>query len=156
MMWRHALLSLLAVFIGLGALAQQTAPEPAEVEARTEAIAKTLRCVVCQNQSINDSSAPLAQDMKALVERRVLAGDSDTQVRAYMQERYGDFVLMRPPVAARTSVLWFGPLALLLVLLGWFVLRARKPGGQVEAQAFTDEERALIDTALGKQEEGEQ
>ena len=89
-------------------------PDPAQ-EVRARAISKSLRCVVCQNQSIDDSDAELAHDMRVLVRRRIAAGDSDAQVLSYMRSRYGDFVLLRPRFDATTVLLWTGP-ALMLVI----------------------------------------
>ena len=142
--------------LGLGANAQTLAPSEVapiatlgaeEIDTRTEAVSKTLRCVVCQNQSIYDSNAPLAEDMRRLVRKRVVAGDSDDQVRDYLRDRYGDYVLMSPPLQLNTILLWLGPA--LLVLLGgvWFVVRIRaKPA--TGATALSDEEQARIEAAL--------
>lgn len=107
----------------------QDAPQLSEeeVKERSLAIEKTLRCVVCQNQPIADSNSTLAEDMRNLVEHRVRLGDSDDEVRAYMQARYGDFVLMTPPVKPYTWALWFGPLVLLAGAGVWYVLNVRKP-----------------------------
>ena len=138
------------------ALAQDTSAEDAEVKARTEAISKTLRCVVCQNQSIADSNATLAEDMRRLVEARVRAGDTDQDVRDFMQERYGDFVLMEPPVKWYTYALWFGPALLVLLGLVWYVSAMRKPGtvqaAPDEDTALTPEERARLDKLMNKDE----
>lgn len=101
-------------------------PDPA-LEARARALSQELRCMVCQNESIDDSNADLAHDLRVLVRERLLKGDSDTQVVQYLRARYGDFVLLRPPVERATWMLWFGPPALLLILLavcGW-VARSR-------------------------------
>ena len=138
------------------ALAQETPSADSTIIAeRTEAISKTLRCVVCQNQSIADSNATLAEDMRNLVRTRVLAGDSDDDVRAYMQERYGDFVLMEPPFKSSTLMLWFGPLLLILAGLIWFVLSVRKPGAARasdtgEDQDLSDDERTRLKDLLRK------
>lgn len=101
--------------------------EDPALEARAEAISRTLRCMVCQNQSIEDSDAPLAQDLRRLVRERIVAGDSDEQVRAYMVERYGDFVLLQPPVKPTTLPLWIGPI-IILVAGGGLVLVMMKKG----------------------------
>jgi len=86
-----------------------------KLEKRARAISKGLRCVVCQNQSIDDSDAQLARDMRILVRDRILAGDSDTAVINYVVSRYGDFVLLKPPVKGVTLVLWFGPIFIALM-----------------------------------------
>jgi cytochrome c-type biogenesis protein CcmH len=85
------------------------------LEARARALSQELRCMVCQNQSIDDSDAPLARDLRILVRERLQAGDSDQQVIDYLTDRYGDFVLLRPRLSARTALLWSVPL---LVLIG--------------------------------------
>src|SRR5712671_4861633 len=97
------------------------AVEPAErladpaLEARARALSQELRCLVCQNQSIDDSSADLAHDLRVLVRERLAAGDSDRQVLDYLTRRYGDYVLLRPPLKPATWLLWFGPPALLII-----------------------------------------
>ena len=106
-----------------GALAQIT---DAEIEARAKEVGRSLRCVVCQNQTIDDSDAPLAIDMRKLVRTRLKEGDSNAEVIDYMRERYGDFVLLKPPVQSNTYILWFLPFILLIVALGWFLRAARK------------------------------
>ena len=87
----------------------------AALEARARALSKELRCMVCQNQSIDDSEAPLARDLRILVRERLQAGDSDGQVIDFLVARYGEFVLLRPRFSWHTAVLWLGPAALLLV-----------------------------------------
>ena len=98
-----------------------------EHEARARTLSKELRCMVCQNQSIDDSDAPLAKDLRILVRERIEAGDTDRQVLDYLVARYGEFVLYRPQVEPGTWLLWFGPLALLLLggLVLWRVVRRR-------------------------------
>ncbi len=121
--------------------------DPAQ-EARALAITKTLRCVVCQNQDIDDFAAPLAGDMRRLVRERVAAGDTDDQVRAWMVARYGNFVLLRPPLQADTLILWFGPLAVLLISGGgfWAYLHRKAPSAPAP---LTREERAKLKALLG-------
>jgi cytochrome c-type biogenesis protein CcmH len=87
----------------------------ATLEARARALSKEFRCMVCQNQSIDDSEAPLARDLRILVRERLQAGDSDGQVIDFLVARYGEFVLLRPRFSWHTAVLWLGPAALLLV-----------------------------------------
>ena len=79
------------------------------LEARARNLSQTLRCVVCKNQSIDDSNAPLARDMRLLVRERLVAGDSDIQVRGYLVARYGNFILLRPPLQPNTLLLWLAP-----------------------------------------------
>jgi cytochrome c-type biogenesis protein CcmH len=96
-------------------------------QARYDALAHNLRCLVCQNQSIADSNAELAADLRRQVREMIAAGQSDQQIKLFMTERYGDFVLYEPPFSARTSVLWAAPLLLLLACVGgaWRVIRRR-------------------------------
>lgn len=133
--------------------AQELSEAPVEnVDARTKAISKTLRCVVCQNQSIYDSNAPLAEDMRRLVRKRVEAGDSDDETREYLRARYGDYVLMSPPLQMNTLLLWMGPF--LLILLGgvWFLMRLRGSEAAPVA-ALSDEDRARVAAALADEDE---
>jgi cytochrome c-type biogenesis protein CcmH len=97
------------------------------LEARARTLSKELRCMVCQNQSIDDSEAPLAHDLRVLVRERLKAGDSDTQVLNFLVARYGEFVLLRPPLSWHTVVLWgLPPLALLIgVIAVVFIVRHR-------------------------------
>src|SRR6058998_1618127 len=85
------------------------------IEHRARALSQELRCMVCQNQSIDDSDAPLAKDLRVLVRERLTAGDSDGQVIDFLVSRYGEFVLLRPRFTWHTAVLWLGPAAMLLI-----------------------------------------
>ena len=117
-------------------------PDPA-LEARAREIGQQLRCLVCRNQSIDDSDADLAHDLRLLVRRRLVAGDSNDQVIAYIRSRYGDFVLLRPPLEIGTALLWGGP-ALLLLLGGIALLRFyRRPDTSPAAPLSPEEERRL-------------
>jgi len=115
-------------------LTQALAVTPAErladpvLEGRARALSRELRCVVCQNESIDESNATLARDIRVLLRERLVAGDSDAQARAFLVARYGDFVLLNPPVRADTWLLWFGPPALLALggLAVFATLRARR------------------------------
>lgn len=147
----------LAVWLPVAALAvepDEILTDPA-LEARAREVGKQLRCVVCQNQSIDDSNAELARDMRVLVRERIQAGDSNDQVVAYMVDRYGDFVLLDPPFKASTVVLWVGPgvIAVLGALGVVLFYRRRKdadgaPAGPAKAEALTDEERRRLDELL--------
>jgi len=114
-------LCLIIVLFTVAAAPCAIAVEPDEVlsdaalEARARALSKELRCMVCQNQSIDDSEAPLARDLRILVRERLQAGDSDRQVIDFLVARYGEFVLLRPRFSWHTAVLWLGPAALLLI-----------------------------------------
>lgn len=109
-----------AVLLLLAAAGPAYAIEPDEMlpnpklEARARAIDKELRCLVCQNENIDDSNADLAHDLRLLVRKRVMAGDTDAQVKQYIVARYGNYVLLKPPFDAETYLLWLGPALLLL------------------------------------------
>jgi cytochrome c-type biogenesis protein CcmH len=142
---------LLAAMIGLAA-ASALAVEPGErladpaLEARARALSGELRCLVCQNQSIDDSNADLAHDLRVLIRERLSAGDSDAQVLQFMVHRYGDFILLRPPVKPDTYLLWFGPFVVLaLGALGaaLYLRRSRRAPQQAPAPLSPDEQRRL-------------
>ena len=97
-------------------------PDPAQ-EAKARALMDSLRCVVCQGQAIGDSDAEIAGDMRSMVRTRIAAGESPEQIRAWMIERYGEWVSYDPPLSARTWPLWFAPL--ILIALGWLLARGR-------------------------------
>ena len=124
------------------------AVEPSEMlkdpalEARARAISRELRCLVCQNQSIDESNADLAHDLRVIVRERLTAGDSDEQVKAYLVARYGDFVLLDPPFKAKTLLLWCGPAVLLLLGAGGiYVLLRRRPAGAPEPLSEAERSR---------------
>ena len=143
---------LLALLFTLPALAV----EPSEVladpvlEARARTIGQALRCVVCQNQSIDDSAAEVAHDMRRAVRDRLLAGDSNDQVFAYMVARYGDYVLLKPPFKTGTLVLWLGAPLLLLIAGGALLVAARRRqrAGLAAPPPLSDEERRRLDALL--------
>ena len=119
------------------------------LEERARDIGKSLRCLVCQNQSIDDSDADLAKDLRRLVRERLIAGDSDDEVTAYIVARYGDFVLLKPPLKAKTLLLWFGPAAILLIAgAGVIVFVRRQARAQMAAAPLSDEERRRLDRIL--------
>jgi len=122
--------------------AAEAAPAAADpaLEKRVMALAHELRCLVCQNQTIADSNADLAVDLRNEVREMMRRGSSDREIVDYMTARYGDFVLYRPPVKAATLVLWFGPLLLLVLGLWWLVMRLRERNAEPPAP-LTDEER---------------
>jgi len=107
-------------------------------------LAKQLRCLVCQNETIADSRAGLAQDLRAKLREQMAAGKSDEEIIAFMTDRYGDFVLYRPPLKATTVLLWVGPFLLLVagVLIGWRVVRARAKTAGPEPLSAAERERA--------------
>jgi cytochrome c-type biogenesis protein CcmH len=130
MMTRRYAALLVALMLAAPAAAVQpdeVLPDP-RLEARARGISEGLRCLVCQNQSIDDSDAPLARDLRVLVRDRLKAGDSDAQVEDYVVRRYGEFVLLRPVVAPHTILLWFGPVLVLVGgILGLILARRRRP-----------------------------
>jgi cytochrome c-type biogenesis protein CcmH len=124
-------------------------PDPA-LEARARIISRDLRCLVCQNQSIDDSDADLARDLRVLVRERLVAGDSDEAVRDYVVSRYGDFVLLKPPLKPGTYALWFGPAALLVIaglaVAAYYRSRARAPAVEARLSAAEEEDvRRLLE-----------
>ena len=123
--WLALLLALLMATPAFAVEPDERLSDPA-LEARARALSRELRCVVCQNQSIDDSNAPLAHDMRVLVRERIKLGDSDEEVRAYLVARYGNFVLLKPPLQTDTLVLWFSPLLFLAAAfaLVWSYLRS--------------------------------
>lgn len=119
------------------------------LEARARALSQELRCMVCQNQSIDDSDAPLAKDLRVLVRERLSAGDSDGQVIDFLVARYGEFVLLKPRVNAHTLLLWLAPFAVLIIGAIAF-LAARRRTAAAGAERLTAEEEARINTLLDK------
>lgn len=122
------------------------------LEARARAITAGLRCIVCQNQSIDDSSAPLARDLRRLVRERISAGDRDDQVIAYVVAKYGEFALLKPRFAIHTLALWLTPLAVLLAILAYAALRLSRRSTATESEwaaapLTPDQERRLGELA---------
>jgi cytochrome c-type biogenesis protein CcmH len=120
-------------------------PDPA-LEARAHKLSKELRCVVCQNQSIDDSDATLARDLRIILRERITAGDSDKQAVDYLVARYGSFVQLNPPMRLDTAALWFGPLAVLLVggVGAAVYMRGRSPAKAGELTADEEAELAAM------------
>jgi cytochrome c-type biogenesis protein CcmH len=118
------------------------------LEARARALSRNIRCLVCQNESIDDSHADLAHDLRVLIRERLTAGDTDQQVLDYLVSRYGDFVLLRPPLKSTTWLLWFGPGAILVIAavgIGIWYRRRNAAGGSNDTPArLTAEERARL------------
>lgn len=124
-------------------------PDPA-LEARARTISSELRCMVCQNQSIDDSNADLARDLRLLVRKRLGDGDTDQQVLDYIVSRYGEFVLLKPRFAEKTLVLWGAPIVLFVVGGFALVVYARRRVGKPTGKPLTPEEEAQLDNILGK------
>ncbi|HEY4137502.1 MAG TPA: cytochrome c-type biogenesis protein [Casimicrobiaceae bacterium] len=116
------------------ALAQAPAPAQTDLDARLKHLETELRCLVCQNQTLADSNAPLAEDLRREVRELANAGKSDPEIKAYLVARYGDFVLYRPPLQSNTWLLWIGPFALLAggAAIWYAVVRRRRRGSDDE------------------------
>jgi len=123
------------------------------LETRALALSRELRCLVCQNQSIEDSNATLARDLRIIVRERIAAGDSDAEVKQFVVARYGDWVLLKPPFNLRTALLWFGPGLLLLTALGGLGMYYRRSRREIAAAApappLSGEERRQLGQLLG-------
>ena len=123
-------------------------PDPA-LEKRARTISAELRCMVCQNQSIDDSDATLARDLRLLVRERLKSGDSDAEVMQFLVDRYGQFVLLKPRFEWETAVLWIGPFAVLaLGALGVWSAARRRPATAPETTPLSAEEKARLDALL--------
>ena len=148
-MRRPVAMALLALLLAAPALAVQPGEELADpaLEARARDLSREIRCLVCQNQSIDDSDAPLAKDLRVLVRERLKGGDTDREVRDFVVQRYGEFVLLRPVFAIHTLFLWLTPvLVLALGGLGLYgALRRRQP----PAAPLDEREQAELDRILG-------
>lgn len=119
------------------------------LEARARHLSEELRCMVCQNQSIDDSEAPLAHDLRVLVRQRLQAGDTDRQVLDFLVARYGDFVLLKPPFNADTLLLWgLPPLALLAGIAGLVIMARRRNSVALRPTELSAEEQAKLATLV--------
>jgi cytochrome c-type biogenesis protein CcmH len=146
-------------YLAILLLAIQVSPvhaiDPGEIlsdpalESRARAISAELRCLVCQNQSIEDSDADLAKDLRVLVRERLKAGDTDDQIFDYVVARYGDFVLLNPPLKAKTILLWAGPAALLLSgVVAVAIYFRRRAAPAEDASSLSAEEERRLQTLL--------
>jgi cytochrome c-type biogenesis protein CcmH len=118
-------------------------PDPAQ-EARARDLGREIRCMVCQNQSIEDSEVGLARDLRLLVRERIAAGDSNAQVKSFLHARYGDFVLLRPPFSWSTAALWATPLVAVLFGLGLILGMRRRAAAAGAPAPLTEEERRRL------------
>lgn len=137
----------LAILIWLcfaGTAFAQTTPS----EQRARDIGAQLRCVVCQNQSIEESDAQLAQDMRRVVREEIATGASDEAVIEHIREAYGDYVLLKPPVQSNTYVLWFFPALLVLLSLGWFAFRRKRAAAADTVVPLSDSDEILLKTLM--------
>jgi len=146
-----ALMAILMVLTGPGLAVQpeEMLPDPAQ-EARARALSADIRCLVCQNQSIDDSDATLARDLRLLVREQIKEGKTDQGIRDFLVERYGDFVLLRPPMKASTWLLWYGPLIVFVLgVIGLIVFfRTRSGGDTATAPTLSAEEQARVERLL--------
>lgn len=146
-------MAVLFVLIGLGwspafaVLPDEVLSDPA-LEARARSLSAQLRCLVCQNQSIDDSNADLARDLRILVRERLVAGDSDAQVIDFVVARYGEFVLLRPRFSMQNALLWGAPALILLAGGAFALVRARRQSTTAE-KPLTDEEKAALERISG-------
>jgi cytochrome c-type biogenesis protein CcmH len=140
--------SLMLTCPAFAVLPGETLADPA-LEARARAISEQLRCMVCQNQSIDDSDADLAHDLRVLVRERLMAGDTDSQVIDYIVARYGEFVLLKPRFSWRNALLWGAPV-IILVAGGIFVFVTARSRRRAEAKLSAEEEAALSQILRGR------
>jgi cytochrome c-type biogenesis protein CcmH len=146
-----AALSLVALLVTQGALAVQPdeiMSDPA-LEARARMLSKELRCMVCQNQSIDDSDAPLAHDLRVLVRERLQAGDTDQQVIDFLTARYGEFVLLKPAFSGHTALLWLTPIGILVIGALGLAFASRRRNA-VEPQLTAAEQGRLAEILADK------
>lgn len=149
--FRSLALALLLAFPAMAAESIDTPLADPAAEARARDISRTLRCLVCQNQSIEDSNAPLAQDLRQIVRERVQAGDDDETVRRFLVARYGDWVLLKPPFKGATLALWLGPVLILLAGAATVALLYRRQRRQATGPVpLSPEETARLAALTGR------
>ena len=148
-------LGAIALVLAIIASSSSLAVQPEEMlkdpklEARARELSRELRCMVCQNQSIDESEAPLARDLRLLVRERLSKGDTDQQVLDFLVARYGEFVLLKPPLESKTIILWaLPPVALLAGAIGLFFAVRRRHTGQLEPATLSIEERRRLSTLV--------
>ena len=139
----------LSVFMAVPALAvlpDEVLKDPA-LEARARLLSQDLRCLVCQNQSIDDSAAPLARDLRIIVRERLMKGETNDQVVGYLVARYGNYVLLKPPLQSDTVFLWIGPGLILLMSAGIAILyfRGRNSVGEPSTDALSESEQLQLE-----------
>jgi cytochrome c-type biogenesis protein CcmH len=152
----HRIAALLILLLGLGFSGAAIAVEPDEVlsdstlEARARALSTELRCMVCQNQSIDDSDAPLARDLRILLRERLEAGDSDSEVIDFLVFRYGEFVLLKPRFNGKTALLWIAPPAALVIggMVAFALFRRRRQIAEVKP--LEEAEKQRLAAIIGK------
>ena len=140
---------LLSTQIALAVQPDEMLGDP-RLEARARALSRELRCMVCQNQSIDDSEAPLARDLRLLVRERLRAGDSDQKVLDFLVARYGEFVLLRPRLQWHTALLWLTPLVLLIGGAIVLIVLAGQRKRAAESALLSDDEQARLARLLAQ------
>lgn len=150
MRWLYLMLALSFAMPAHAVQPEEVLDDPA-LEARARDLSKELRCLVCRNQSIDDSGAPLARDLRLLVRERLVAGDSDQDAMAYIVDRYGEFVLLRPPLNAGNLALWFAGPVLLIIggVIAVVFVRRRKPAPTSSPNGLTEEEAKRLSELTG-------
>ncbi len=151
-MSRMMFAALLSLFVNAAVLAVAVDEKPLDdpaLEAQARELMKEIRCLQCQNQSIEDSNADIARDLRALIRERIALGDSPENVKAYLVDRYGDWVLLKPPVKTSTYFLWGSPFLVVLIIA--FLLARRKQELAV-ASPLSDQEKAQLSELLGRKQ----
>lgn len=150
----HLLLLFSLAAAGWAQTAQQLAEDP-EVEKRLQVLSEELRCLVCQNETLAESRAGLAEDLRREIREQIKAGKSDKEIIAFLTSRYGDFVLYRPRVTPTTYLLWFGPFILLAVGLLVLYRQLKQRRAQITQRPLTDQDRQRLDELLEASNEKE-
>lgn len=142
---------MLALWLPIAAMAGEAKPvaDDPVLEQRMIRLSEDLRCLVCQNESLAGSRADLAQDLRQEIREQMRAGKSDEQVVEYLTQRYGDFVLYKPPVKPLTWLLWFGPFALLIGTTGGLIAYIRRRGNRPADESLSEEEKKRVAALLG-------
>ena len=145
-----SLVSILLMLACYGLMANEAAPlaEDPVVEQRLIGISEEMRCLVCQNESLAGSRSDLANDLRAQIRSMIKAGKSDAEIRQYMVDRYGDFVLYRPPVKPTTWLLWLGPFTILVVGIIGLLMYLRKRNTSMDSRTLSDDEYRRLDALL--------
>ncbi|MBT8570585.1 cytochrome c-type biogenesis protein CcmH [Polynucleobacter paneuropaeus] len=145
-----SLVSILLMLACYGLMANEAAPlaEDPVVEQRLIGISEEMRCLVCQNESLAGSRSDLANDLRAQIRSMIKAGKSDAEIRQYMVDRYGDFVLYRPPVKPTTWLLWLGPFTILVVGIIGLLMYLRKRSTSMDSRTLSDDENRRLDALL--------
>jgi cytochrome c-type biogenesis protein CcmH len=140
-------------FLPAGAVEPDEIVADQKLEARARALSAQLRCMVCQNESIDESGADLARDLRLLVRERLKAGDTDEQIRLFLVQRYGDFILLKPPVKPETWLLWSTPFLILLMGGVFIAIAGRRRSRQDAADCLTGAEQARLNAMLEEDRE---